>query len=134
MICVSAALLVAFLPKASAGLFGNNLGVGLVSCEAQHPLLLLRWAYNATEATIRATDATRACRNATQPNTCSDTWCLSVDNTLTRLPPSSGGVGAGVFVEPPFAGDELLFPQHLLTFLFRITPYAISLSHAIMMP
>ena len=94
------ALLLLFLPRIYAGLFGNNLGVGMASCEKRHKLILDRWKYNATEATIRAADATRTCRVPSQPNTCTDLWCLSVDNTINNLPLSGGGIGAGVFVQP----------------------------------
>ena len=41
------------LPLDSAGLFGNNLGVGLGDCAARHPLLLSQWTFNATTAMLR---------------------------------------------------------------------------------
>ena len=93
-------LMIVAVSPASAGIYGNNKGVGLASCSVSHKDLLTSWYYNETTRLIMSMDARTECSdpNNPQPNSCKSAWCLGLDNTAGGLPP--GAPGAGVMVTP----------------------------------
>lgn len=82
------------LPSVTAGLFGNNLGVGVAGCGGNwrlYPEVLTKWTYNAS---IRGIVATQAQSSAGLPNQFTG-YCLSTDSSLGAYPTA---VGTGVFL------------------------------------